>query len=33
MFTDKVKFVIPYSTKETNFKSLANGVDTIKACT
>ena len=30
MFTDNLTFGIPYSTKETNFKSLVSGVDTIK---
>ena len=33
MFTDNLTFGIPYSTKETNFKSLVSGVDTIKART
>ena len=31
MFTDNITFGISYSTKETIFKSLLSGVDTIKA--
>ena len=33
MFPDNLTFGTPDSTKETNFKSLVSGVDTIKACT